>query len=228
MATATTMPTTDEALWDMEVKKDSGSGDYVACPPGNFPATIVGLFDVGHQPETNDKGANIEVRKLVLVFELAKKRPDGKPFILCQRYTWSMKDNSNFYKLASNVTGIKFVDGAKFNPLPLVGLPVMVSVTNTTSGDKTYHNVGSVAGFPEGFPAPEPTLTPVRWTVLADAPFPDGLTWLPYVYGKSIKSLAEDSSEARKKAGYAAPGQGAVPQPTAQAAPSGEDPDCPF
>jgi hypothetical protein len=110
--------------------------------------------DLRHRPpgrEGHEHGTTVEKRKLVIVFELAKKKPDGSPFVLAMRQTWSMHEKANFYKLVTNITGAKFKEGEKFNPLGLLALPVMVNVTNTSSGDKTYHDIGNVSQFPEGF-----------------------------------------------------------------------------
>jgi hypothetical protein len=212
--TATMTQTPNQAApakdpWTMEVGGGSGGGEYVLCPPGNYPGVIVGIFDLGHQTiKTKDKGEQ-EIRKLALVYELAKQRPDGKPFILAETYTWSMRDNSYFYALAAGVTGKQFKTGDTFSPLYLLDGPVMVNVTNTSNGDKTYHNVNSVNQFPDGFPAPKAVNKPVSWSVMTGDPFPAGLDWLPFVYGKPIKTLAEASSEFKARSQtLQGPGQG--------------------
>lgn len=207
MANAATTTPKPSNPWDMKVGS-GGSSDYqyVLCPAGNYPGTIVGLYDIGHQHVVAQDGRQMDVRKLVLVFELVEKRPDGKPFVLAERYTWSMRDNSKFYPLVVNITGTKFKDGDSFNPLTLIGMPVMVSVTNTQNGDKTYHNVGGVARYPKNFPAPpDPVTVPQAWSVLEGKPFPHEADSLPYIYGKPIRALAEESAEWKKI--------GVIPQP---------------
>ncbi|WP_422928622.1 phage replication initiation protein, NGO0469 family [Singulisphaera sp. PoT] len=184
--------------WSMEVGAGGSGGDYVLCPPGNYPGIVVGVFDVGHQSiTTKDKGVQ-EIRKLVLAFELTKKKPDGKPFVLGGSYTWSMKDNSNFYKLVTNVTGKKFKEGERFDPRYLLDGPVMVNVSNSQSGEKTYHNIEGIAQFPDGLQPPKSTYKATSWSVMQGQPFPANLDWLPYIYGKSIRQLAESSAELGK------------------------------
>jgi hypothetical protein len=192
MATATNA----NDVWDMTVGGNNGAGDYVACPPGNHPGTIVGLFDVGTQDESSPQGPK-KIHRLIMVFELVKKRPDGAPFVVMRRYTKSLNEKSNLYKELCNLLGARLKDGEKFNPSKLVGFPILVSVANTQSGDRTYHDVTSIAQYPEGFPPIAPTYPKVVWSVLTGEPFPEGLGWLPYVYGKSIKELAESSDERR-------------------------------
>lgn len=216
-ATETLAPATNVNVndpWSMEVANGGGSGEYVLCPPGNGPGVVVGIFDTGHQTVPKRTGGTMEQRKLVLVFELAKKRPDGKPFVMAERYTWSMNDQSHFFALVTNLTGKKYKEGERFNPLSLLGLPAMVSITNSPVGEKTYHNVGTVAQFPEGFPAPTATYKPIAWSVMTGEAFPAGLDHLPYVYGKSIESLAKESTEFKARA--------------ATVAPPSQNPDIPF
>lgn len=207
MATAATTTPKPTNPWEMKVGQGAGEGyQYFPCPPGNYPGTVVGLYDIGHQHVVLRDGREQDVRKLILVFELTEKRPDDKPFILAERYTWSMRDNSNFYALVTNITGSKFKEGDSFNPLTLVGMPVMVSITNIQNGEKTYHNVGGVARYPKNFPTPPaPTVQPQAWSILEGKPFPPEADSLPYVYGKSIRALAEESAEWKKV--------GVIPQP---------------
>lgn len=201
-------PQSPKNPWEMKVGSGSSDGyEYVLCPPDNYPGTIVGIYDIGHQHVKLKDGTEQDVRKIVVVFELSEKRPtDGKPFILLERYTWSMRDNSNFYALVKNVTGSTFRDGETFNPLSLMGTHVMVGVTNTQAGERTYHNVGSVGRFPKSFPAPpEPVTKLIAWSVLSGEPFPREAESLPFVYGKSIYTLATESSEWKSRVAPSAP-----------------------
>jgi hypothetical protein len=208
--------------WSMEVKT-AGGGEYELCPAGNYPACICAMIDVGNHDANDKDGKPYQRRQLVLAFELAKKRKDGTPFVLAERYTWSMSNNSHFYTLATNLTGAKR-EGERFDPRVLLGKFVMVQVTNNESTKngktKTYHNVGAVAQFPEGLPTPQSVRTPVAWSVMQDEPPPD-TGWLPYVYGESVAKMIENSHEFRA---------GRVPKSAAHATAiaAGKDDDIPF
>lgn len=186
------------------MKYGSGGGDYEyhLCPLGSHVGSIVGLYDVGHQPKTDRKtGEAYERHELILVFELTgkkSKRPDGKPFLLVKPYTWSLRDTSNFFALVTNITGMKFQPDEDFDPRSILGAPVMVNVNHTQNGDKTYHNVGTITQVPEEITPSKPTLNPVAWSVLSGDPLPP-IEGLPFVFGKSIKQLAEDSAEWRSR-----------------------------
>lgn len=211
--------------WEMKVGGSSG-GDYVLCPAGNYPANIIGMMDVGHQDETNDKGEAYQSRKLVVIFRLTKKRPDGKPFILAEKYTWSMMNVSNFYALACGLTGIKYKEGEKFNPKSILGICCMVQVSNASGkkdANKTYHNIASVAQFPEGLPCPTLDSPPFVWSVMEGKPLPD-TSWIPFIYGESVKKLVELSAE--YKAGKVPEGPAtSIPAPERINGPA--DPDAP-
>lgn len=181
--------------WLMEAGV-GGDGEYVLCPAGNYPGTIIAIIDIGHHDDVNKNGKQINVHRLIVAFGLAKKRPDGKPYILVERYTWSMSDVSNFYKLACGVTGTKYKTGEQFDPRRLAGMPCMIQVTNSTKGEKVYHNIAGAAQFPEGLPPPIPTCTPLVWSVFDRTPIPD-TSWIPYVYGDSVASLIESSDESK-------------------------------
>lgn len=226
MSTATQQNTQQAAAdpWTVKVGGGGQGGDYVLCPAGNYRGTIIGLYDIGTQHVNRPDGSARDLRRLVIVFELAKKRPDGQPFVLGERYTFSMNEKANLYGLVTNVLGAKLKDGDTFSVAGLLGQPVMVTVTHTSKGEgegaKTYHNVGAVSPFPEDMAdaVPKPTFLPARWSVAEGTPFPAGREYLPHIYGESIQALAEGSAEWRKRAGAS----------SARAAVGADDPDIPF
>ncbi len=116
-----------------------------------------------------------------------------------------MRDSSNFYALVSGLLGKKLKDGEKFNPLSLLGGPCMVNVSNSQKGDKTYHNISAVTQFPDGFPPPKAIHQPLSWSIMQGQPFPTGTEWFPYIYGKSIKQMADTSAEAKRRANQIVP-----------------------
>ncbi len=192
---------TADDTWDMTAEKGGGGSDWETCPQGNYPATIVALIDVGHHEEENDKGERYDSRKLVLVVETQKKTSKGDNFVLPKMYTWSMRDNSNWYKLVCSLTGRKFAEGEKFDPRQVLGLACMANVTNTNVTDKkgkprTYDNLDAITQFPDAFPAPTEFRKPIAWSVKEGLPGP-GFGWVKPVYGKSIEKLCNESKEGR-------------------------------
>lgn len=188
-------------LWSMDVP--TPGGDYTPCPAGNHPGRICGLFDIGHHPEekTDDKTKAktiVDTHKLVLVFELAERQANGKPHTMALKLTWSMHEKSSFFKLVTGITGVRLQPNTKFNPLTLLGTPVLVNVVQKPGKENKVHaNVETVSQWMRGLPEPAWQYSPVAWSVReVGKPFPE-FDWLPLVYGKSVKTLAGESTEAR-------------------------------
>ncbi len=190
--------------WEMQTSTGGPAGDWELCPAGNFPGTIVGLFDVGLHEKESDSGV-YEARQFVLVIESTKKTSKGARFYFSKMYTGSMRDNSNFYKLVSSLTGRKFAEGEKFNPKSLVGMPVFANVTQSevekNGKKKTYHNLENITAWPEDFPLPDKVSfrTPVVWSVRDGTPRPD-CSWVPPIFGKDISRLVSMSKEFKQGA----------------------------
>lgn len=210
----------DQSIWEQEAAKGGEQGEWETCPAGSFPASIVGLFDIGTQTEFNrQKNEAYDVRQLILVLELQKNDSKGNHFIKAEKFTWSLRDNSNWCALVTGLTGRKFVEGEKFDPRKLVGHPCMATVVHTAGTTKkgkatTYANLQTIAPYPDGFPIPKDYRPPVIWSVLEGKPLPD-VSWVPNVYGKSLETLVENSKE---WAAGKVPASATAPRPTNGAA----------
>lgn len=191
-----------------EVKASSGGGgggEAYVCPAGNHVGQITGLVHAGTVSNNFGESANT----IILVYQLLKKREDGKPYVLASKYTYSLNTKANFRKVVESVVGRTLADGEAFDPRDLVGRTVLVSVKNSPSkdGSRMYDDVGGVSQLPEGFP--EPSLDqfphePFVWSVLDGTPFPaERAGWMPWVYGHSIQSIVENSAEVRGRQGKA-------------------------
>lgn len=194
---------TEDDLWEQEVTKGgTGASDFELCPAGNYPATIVALIDVGLHEQENDNKELYDSRQLVIVVESQKMTSKGARFVFSKMFTWSMRDNSNWYKLVCALTGRKFSEGEKFDPRKVLGMPCMANISHQvaankkTGKEKTYHNLEGIAQFPEGFPAPTEHRALVAWSVREGLPSP-AFGWVPPIYGKSIDKLVNMSKEAR-------------------------------
>lgn len=202
--------------WEMTVGATGGGGEYRLAPPGNQLARISGMFDIGtHRRE--HKGDVRENRQLILVFQLAKRDEAGNNFVLGERYTWSLNvgkgQKSKFRVLTEALTGREFAEGDRFDPRKLLGMTVLVNVTHTKDGDKTYHNVGGVGpkpDFADDPPASAFAHPDVVWSVMEGVGFPQQhSSWLPFIYGDPIEELAKASHEFKSSRG--GPGMPAPP-----------------
>jgi hypothetical protein len=188
--------------WLMQVPS-SGGAEYMLLAPDTYSGTIIWVIDVGHQIDKfNKEETTAEVHQIVLVFELTERRPDGKPFLLSRSYTWSLHEKANFYKLVNAVTSRTFNENEWFDPRDLLGKPVAVQVTNSSSGsaatEKTYHRVEHVAAPPKGMPASRPENALFSYSVVVGGEFRPPFE-APHIYGQPIKDLIAASREARAR-----------------------------
>jgi hypothetical protein len=196
------MATVVDDPWDVEAKVNGSGEDYECCPADNYPASIVGMFDVGTHDETYN-GETKSAQKLVLVYELSEKRKDGKPFILAERYTFSLNKKARLKNVIEALLSRSIADGERINFRDLVSLPCMVNVGNSEKikdgKTKRYHNILGIAKLPKGMPIPEYTVTPILWSVKGTEPFPLSADWLPLIYGQTIEDIAKNSAEAKSR-----------------------------
>jgi hypothetical protein len=193
--------------WEMKV----GGRSTSLCPKGRKAGVIVAVIDVGTHPHTVERkvienGEEItkkevaDRRELVLVTELAVKDPEGNPFIFANKYTWSLHKQANFRNVASTILGRQFNTGDRLDPRELLGKAVYPQIKHTNfvkNGEtKTYANLVQFMDQEDDDKTPTATLPSFVWSVATGEPFPDH-EWLPFVYGQSIKSIAESSYEAR-------------------------------
>ena len=213
-------------IWVQEASSGQG-GVFETCPAGNHPGTIVALFDVGtHDSGFLDKNGNRKwTRYLFVAIELVVTDSTGKPFVMLERYSWSMHSDSKWRELVEALVGRKFSDGEQFDPRTLVGRPVLASVIHEAKGDKTYHRVSGLSGFPAGFPAPIQTLGGGAWSVMTGDPFPAScVAWLPRHYGEPLDQIAAGSQEVRSRAGQGQTQAVPAPVPVQTPVPAQVDP----
>lgn len=190
--------------WEVEVKQ-GGDGNFEVCPAKNQAGHIIGLIDMGHHrvDRKDDKTGEMKTRderKLAIFYEVTSKQTNGDPFVLVERFTYSMNDRSNLYALVKNLTGATPAANSKFSVASLIGMPVMVNVTHGKSkADKAYASVSSVAQFPEGIPVPPRHHEPFSWSVMSGEPFPANLDYLPWVFGTPVKDLVAQSREMKER-----------------------------
>lgn len=139
----------------MSLTVSEGSGTYVPCPPGSYPARLCALIDLGTQTSTWE-GEQKTAHKVLLTFEVTDpetRRDDGSAHTISRRFTASLHVKSALRKLLEAWRGKPFsVDELRqFDLKVLVGMSCMVSVIHETKGDKTFANLASVMKLPRGF-----------------------------------------------------------------------------
>lgn len=203
--------------WNKKVSSGGGAGEYQLIPSGTHVGTLCGVFDVGTHAETFG-GETKDKEKLVAVFQLAKLAPGGKNYVIGERYTHSYNEKANWRGIVEGILGRELDDGEDVDPRELLGKQFLLSIQHTKTGDKTYHNLKSVSPLPEGMPAPQFKATYayplVTWGVTDSEPFPrEHEGWLPWIYGESIRTIAESSLEVRGRSYRPGPADPAAAYP---------------
>ena len=139
----------------MSLTVSEGSGTYVPCPPGSYPARLCSLVDLGTQTTTWE-GEPKTAHKVLLTFEVTDpetRRDDGSAHTISRRFTASLHVKSALRKLLEAWRNKTFTSDElrQFDLKVLVGMPCMVSVIHETKGDKTFANLASVMKLPRGF-----------------------------------------------------------------------------
>lgn len=131
------------------------SPDFELCPPGTYTARCIRFVDLG----THVSSFNKEQRKIMLSFEFPTElMADGRPFMLSNRYTWSMFEKAVLRQHLEAWRGQKFVEKdfgpGGFDIRNVLGKPCTVTVSHSESNDKTYANIVAIGPVMKGIQAP--------------------------------------------------------------------------
>ena len=182
----------------------SGGGGSEKAPPGNHPAVLVGMVDLGTQWVNGFQGAEGRwARKGYFVWELVGEPVAGQPsrnhLVGCD-LTMSNNEKATLRKWVEARTGRKLPDGAPLDLEAELGQPCLLNVVANAKG---YPKVDGLTALPRGMSAPPAKTAPFAWPLLppppgsppaawakwrADLParLADLPGWLPWHYGKPL------------------------------------------
>jgi hypothetical protein len=139
----------------MAIIAKKSSSDFVLCPAGAHVAVCCDVVDLGIV-KTNWQGKEKEQHKIRVVWQIAEKTQDGKPYIAQRRYTLSLDDRAALRAALESWRGRAFsadeLNG--FDVEKLVGVGCMLSVVHEQRDGKTYDNVNGVMRLPKGVTPP--------------------------------------------------------------------------
>jgi hypothetical protein len=135
------------------MKFASTSGTFENPPAGAHPAVCTKMIDLGTQ-ETTWQGTTKFAHKVKIVFELAEKMKDGRPFLTMRDFTVSLHENASLRAFLASWRGRDFTDEelAGFDPKVLIGKGCLLSLIE--KGE--YINIDSCMRLPKGMEAPAP------------------------------------------------------------------------
>jgi hypothetical protein len=127
------------------------SKTYTPAPEGMHQAVCVDVVDKG-MLEVTYAGKTKTQHKIVVAWQLAEPREDGKRFVVFKRYTLSLNEKATLRKDLESWRGKKFTRDEEmgFDVEKLVGVNALLNVQHNVTGDKTYANVVAVTPLVKG------------------------------------------------------------------------------
>ncbi len=176
-----------------QVAKTGGGGDFEKAPPGNHPAVLVALIDLGVQ-ENEYNGEKTYQHRGFFCWELTgEKNSKGFNHLIGIDLTMSMDAKSKLRGWVDAWRGRKTNDGEEFDISSLLGKKCLLSVTEKNG----YPKIAGVAAVPKGMTVTEATHHLEIFSL--DDIKPDGSftipDWLPYLYGEPLKTVIERRCE---------------------------------
>lgn len=185
-----------------------GGGNFEKAPPGNHPAVLVAIVDMGHQWVDGFQGAAGKYQhRAYFVWELVTKKQQGmkdRNILIATDLTLSFDERAKLAQWVAARTG-KAVTG-DYNIALEVGQPCLLNVVDNNG----YPKIKGVSGVPDGLTVPAPQNKPFIWKLTKDRhgklnELPD---WLPYHYGRPLaeviagcKEIAGDTHKAHAGGG---------------------------
>jgi hypothetical protein len=142
----------------MHLPQPNQSTDFLPPPPGTHVAVCYRFIDLGTQ-ETEFQGQKKHQRKVMLGWELNEMMEDGKPFMVSQRYTWSMSEKANLRADLESWRGVAFKESdfgpGGFDIRRVIGAPCMLTIVHAEKNGKTYANIRAIGKLPKGMDVPK-------------------------------------------------------------------------
>ena len=151
------------------IASDKGTGTHFEIiPEDTYTAICCEVIDLGLQEnKTYDK-----VQPKVLIgWELPELQVeingDMKPRIFTKQYTNSLNDKATLRKDLVAWRGKQFTEEELkgFDVSKLLGVPCLLQIVHSKSGDRTYANLGGITKLPKGMPQPTPQTDKIRFDI---------------------------------------------------------------
>jgi len=187
------------------VNNKAGGEDYELVPQGQWPAVLVGLFDIGTHDETFN-GDTKTARKIVMAWQVFPD--DHEPMTIVRDYTLSLAKKANLRGLVEGWKGTGLKEDEEFDLSVLLGKPCNLTVIHEQSKsnpERSFSRVKSATKPVRGQQMPEPTIKPLAWSVDDGQPFPK-LPYDVYVYGEQVQDKLKRAHELRGGNGRAPAG----------------------
>jgi hypothetical protein len=206
------------------VASDSGGSNFTPAPAGTHLAICCQVIDLGHQ---FSQFYGKTKHKVLIGWELPdEKNEEGKPFLVWNRYTLSLHENSQLTVHLEAWRGRPFTEEERkgFHLKNVLGKPCMLNIAHEpgSDGKGKYARVKAVMAIPKGTKVPDLTAEQVLFDIEEwDSSVFDG-------FSDNLKKTIENSEERKKAGSQQKAAQMVAAGAGMESAPGMDDSDIPF
>lgn len=209
-------------------KAGKGEGNFPKAPPGNHPAVLVAMVDLGTQ-KSEYKGVVKYLRRSMFVWELTAEPIEGGKdnHLIGIDLTISLNENAKLRQWIESRLGKKMPDDFDYDIDKELGKPCLLNVAE----HKGYPKVEGMSPVPKGMTVPPPKRKPFLFS-LEDLPenpanlvLPD---WLPWLYGRRLADVILECGEVSGQVAAGKPVGGGDQGYVGEETPTNDDGDIPF
>jgi hypothetical protein len=178
-------------IWTQKAEK--GKGTTEKAPPGNHPAVLVALIDMGTQ-KTEFQGVAKWQKRAYFVWELVQEKQTGykdKNHLIAIDLNVSLNEKAKLRKWIEARAGKQIPDGVEYDVSKELGKPCLLSVVMKND----FPKVDAVSSVPKGMTVPEPQNTPILISLddyRGGATIPE---WVPWLFGKPLSDHIDECKE---------------------------------
>lgn len=165
-------------------QKASTQKEFDLAPAGSHASCCLAIIDLGTHRETFQGQDPRDNRKVFVCWEIDHDGENGR-CVIGREYNVSFTSKSALRIMVEKWRGKSFGEDEEFDLTKLLGKPCLLSISHSTSGDRTFAKLDGVAPMPKGMTAIKPSRTPISFDADSGAAFPDA-DWLPYSFGKKL------------------------------------------
>lgn len=203
------------SAWKVRASK-GGDGNYEKAPPGNHPAVLVAMVDMGTQ-ENEFKGEVTEQHRVFFVWELVtEKTQAGKNHLIGIDLTLSLNEKAKLRGWVEARLGRPLREDEEYEVSQELGQPCLLNVVEKNG----YPKIGGVSAVPKGMTVQPATYPLTTWhlgqyeqTGKIEIP-----GWIPWLYGEPLSAHISRCQEIAEGSTASSNGQTKPAAPPAPAA----------
>jgi hypothetical protein len=156
------------SVWKQKASKGKGDGSgFEKAPPGNHPAVLVAIVDMGTQSQEY-AGQQKWQRRAYFVWELVTEKMSGtkdRNHLIAIDLTVSLNEKAKLRKWIEARAGKAMPEGTDYDILKELGKPCLLTVVEKESNGNKYPKIEGVTAVPKGVKVDPPQNQPFSWSL---------------------------------------------------------------